>query len=122
MKLVLFRTRGSPVTAPLHVGALLADGVHVADVSSAYADDGHGVLTSMRVFLEQGDKGRAVATKALTSPAYYRKLEHVDLRAPIYDPCVRLAGLPTVGEIVASIRLLTPPPLPTPPLFFAVRR
>jgi hypothetical protein len=88
MKLVLFRTRGSPSTAPLHVGALLVDGVHVADVSAAYADDGLGVLTSMRVFLEQGDKGRTIATKALATPAYYRKLEHVDLRAPIYDPCV----------------------------------
>jgi len=40
----------------------------------------------MRVFLEAGDKGRAVAAKALAAPAYLRKLEHVDLRAPIYDP------------------------------------
>ena len=88
MKLVLFKTRNSPASAPLHVGALLADGVHVADVSAAYADEGLASLTSMRFFLEQGDKGRAVAAKALSTPAYHRKLEHVDLRAPIYDPCV----------------------------------
>jgi len=85
-RFVLFRTRGAPGTAPLHVGALHPDGAHVADISAAFADDGAPALTSMRVFLEAGDKGRAVAAKALAAPAYLRKLEHVDLRAPIYDP------------------------------------
>jgi hypothetical protein len=88
MKLVLFRTAGAGATAPLHVGALLTDGAHVADVSAAYAD-AHPTLaplTSMRVFLELGASGHATAAHALATPAYHRKLEHVDLRAPIYDP------------------------------------
>ncbi len=92
MRLVLFRTRGASALAPLRVGALHANGTHVADISAAHADNGGAALTSMRVFLEMGieagNAGRAVAELALSSPAYHRSLEHVDLRAPIYDPCV----------------------------------
>ena len=78
--------------APLRVGALHVDGVHVADVSAAVADEGGAPLHSMRVFLESGDAGRATATRALGNAAYLRALEHVELRAPIYDPCVRGSG------------------------------
>jgi hypothetical protein len=39
----------------------------------------------MRLFLEMGAAGRAAAERALANPAYHRKLEFVDLRAPIYD-------------------------------------
>ncbi len=88
MRLVLFRTRGAPSTAPLRVGALHPDGQHVADISSAYADAGVPALSSMRTFLELGAPAREVANRALSSSAYWRALEHVDLRAPIYDPCV----------------------------------
>jgi len=87
MRLVLFRTRGVP-TAPLRVGALHPNGTHVADISAAYADAGVQALSSMRVFLEAGPAGREVAARALQTPVYWRALEHVDLRAPIYDPCV----------------------------------
>jgi hypothetical protein len=97
MRLVLFRTRGASPLAPLRVGALHPNGTHVADISACHADNGGAALTSMRVFLESGigagEAGRAVADRALASPAYHRSLEHVDLRAPIYDPCVpRIPG------------------------------
>ena len=84
MKLVLFRPKGD-VAAKLRVGALVPGGVSVADVTAAFADHGDAV-SSMRVFLELGAAGFAMADKALGNELYHRKLENVDLRAPIYDP------------------------------------
>jgi hypothetical protein len=88
MKLVLFRPAGAAADVPLTVGALAADGVHVADVTAALAAAGAGTINSMRVFLELGEKGAAAAKTALGDATFHRKLADVELRAPIYDPCV----------------------------------
>ena len=107
MRLVLFRTKGADAAAQLRVGAQHAGG-GVADISAAAADQGLS-LHSMRVFLEMGAAGAALAQAALANPAYLRPAEHVELRAPIYDSCVgqRPAQRP---------RLPTRQPHPPPPL------
>ncbi len=87
MKFVLFRPKAA-ATAPLRVGALHPNGADVADVSAVLADRGGVALSSMRAFLELGAAGREAAAAALAAPVYHRSLALVDLRAPIYDPCV----------------------------------
>lgn len=86
MRYVLFRTRGD-AAAPLRVGALATDGVHVADISASLAaSSGAPDLTSMRLFLDMGaEANAAAATRALEDAAFHVKLADVDLRAPIYD-------------------------------------
>ena len=84
MRLVLFVNKGAPAKA-LRVGALVGD-ASVADVTDALADAGHGVVTSMRIFLELGAAGRAVAERAVSDAIYHRPRALVQLRAPIYDP------------------------------------
>ena len=84
MRLVLFRTKGAAPTAPLHVGAQTPDG-GAADVSAFAQDQGTALHGSMRTFLELGAAGTALAAAALANPAYHRKAEHIELRAPIYD-------------------------------------
>jgi hypothetical protein len=83
MRLVLFRTRGASATAPLHVGAQHPAG-GVVDITAAASDQGL-TLNSMRVFLEMGEAGLALARSTLANPAYLRSSEHIELRAPIYD-------------------------------------
>ena len=100
MRLVLFRTRGADAAAQLRVGAQTAAG-GVADISAAAADQGLS-LHSMRVFLEMGAAGAALAKAALANPAYLRPAEHVELRAPIYDSCVAACAPP--------VRPSAPPP------------
>jgi len=85
MRLVLFRTKGAVEKAPLRVGALHPDG-SVSDISAASVDQGLPALSSMRVFLEMGDAGKALAMDAVKNSAYLRSGAHIDLRAPIYDP------------------------------------
>ena len=85
MRLVLFRTKGATEKAPLRVGALHPDG-SVTDISAAAVDQGLPALSSMRVFLEMGDAGKALAAGAVGNAAYLRSGNHLDLRAPIYDP------------------------------------
>jgi hypothetical protein len=85
MRLVLFRAKGAAAGAPLRVGAQVGDSA-VADVSAALADSGVPGVSSMRVFLEMGDKGKAVAASAIAADKYHVPVADVDLRAPIYDP------------------------------------
>ncbi len=85
MRLVLFRAKGTAATDPLRVGAQVGDAA-VADVSAALADSGVPGVSSMRVFLEMGEKGKAVAQTAIATAKYHVPMADVELRAPIYDP------------------------------------
>ena len=107
MKFVLFRPKGL-TTAPLRIGALHPNGADVADVSASLADGGHPLLSSMRAFLELGPRGRAAAAAALESPVYHRSLALVDLRAPIYDPCVVLFCPPPPRPFIFAWRAASP--------------
>lgn len=84
MRLVLFREKGAAADAALNVGVELGDGGDVADVSAAFAATGKSVH-SMRLFLELGDAGRAVAEAASKDASLIRKRDTIELRAPIYD-------------------------------------
>lgn len=112
MRLVLFRTKGAIAKAPLRVGAMHPSG-GVVDISAAALDSGLAPLSSMRVFLEMGPAGTALAKSTLANPAYLRSMEHIELRAPIYDRCVGCAQCPS-SRLSSRLSSHPHPPHPTP--------
>jgi hypothetical protein len=91
MRYVLFRSKGD-ASASLRVGALA--GEQVADISAYLASVGQPALSSMRLFLEMGaEANKAAASSAIAEPMFHVKLSDVDLRAPIYDWLVAVAGV-----------------------------
>ena len=121
MRLVLFRTKGALPKAPLRVGAMHPGG-GVVDISAAALDAGLAPLSSMRVFLEMGPAGTALAKSTLANPAYLRSMEHIELRAPIYDRCVAQcvfsptpAFPPTHPHALTRHLFPSAPPQPPPP-------
>ena len=125
MRYVLFRTKGASPAAPLHVGAQTPDG-GAADISAFAQDQGTALNGSMRTFLELGPAaGAALAAGALANPAYHRKAEHIELRAPIYDWSVGAARAGGAGRprararaarCAAAPRRAAPLDAPSPPL------
>lgn len=106
VRYVLWKPRSADA-APLRIGALLPTG-DVADVTAALQDAGSAAISSMRVFLGLGPAAcRAAAERALADPVYHRAAASVNLRAPIYDPCVLRDIVRT--RVRASSR--APPPL-----------
>jgi hypothetical protein len=118
MRYVLYRPLALP-DAPLRIGALHPNGESVADVSAVLHDmGGSAPISSMRVFLGLGEAAcRAAAERALAEPHYHRPLAHVNLRAPIYDPCVPFneshprAAPPAVSFSWRASTAPPPPPL-----------
>ena len=120
MRYVLFKPLAEPA-APLRIGALHPNGSDVADVTAALGQDaGSAPVSSMRVFLTLGPAAcRAAAERALADAKYHHPLAAVNLRAPIYDPCVCVpAGLLLWLRARARVpafrdpALLPPPPPP----------
>ena len=73
-------------TAPFFFRA--ACGTKVANITASL---GGAPLRSMRQFLNMGTQAtRAAAASALADQKVLVALEEVDIRAPIYDPCVSL--------------------------------
>ena len=121
MRYVLFKPLAEPA-APLRIGALHPNGSDVADVTAALGQDaGSAPVSSMRVFLTLGPAAcRAAAERALADAKYHHPLAAVNLRAPIYDPCVfyrrgcccGCARARALGRPLATPALLPPPPPP----------
>lgn len=102
MRYVLFRAKGAS-TAALRVGALAADGQHVADISAYLGSTGKPSLSSMRQFLEMGaEANSAAATAALGNAQFHVSLAELDLRAPIYDWCVSKSFNNSVGPHILT--------------------
>ena len=110
VRYVLWKPRSADA-APLRIGALLPTG-DVADVTAALQDAGSAAISSMRVFLGLGPAAcRAAAERALADPVYHRAAASINLRAPIYDPCV----LRDIARTrVRSSSRAPPPPLAQP--------
>jgi hypothetical protein len=110
MRYVLFRTKGASPAAPLHVGAQTPDG-GAADISAYAQDQGTALNGSMRTFLELGPAaGAALAAGALANPAYHRKAEHIELRAPIYDWSVARRGGSAAAPPASRVSRCAAPP------------